>query len=216
MNKLQSAVEHRPTMTTDLFKLIVLHIVFQLIVQMKCIMELKVLFLSTNETIKEEGKNMVIVETSPLLRKLSHVSVENFHEFAVVFYNHVVRLAAWFVRLDILFDSSFKNSLKAPTRNDNWSSGTRLQIITDDTPFLSNFLTSFLCNTETKHDLGLYLASKIISIHEQLDSSNTMIFLNVQRFCNFIPSSWNRCQVTNIKQCWRNRSENSSTPFIQC
>ena len=47
--------------------------------------------------------------------------------------------------------------------------------ITDDVPFPRNFLTSFLCNTDNKHDLGLYLASKIVSIHS--DVGNTHLLL---------------------------------------
>ena len=47
--------------------------------------------------------------------------------------------------------------------------------ITDDVLFLCNFLTSFLCNTDNKHDLGLYLASKIVSIHS--DVGNTHLLL---------------------------------------
>ena len=47
--------------------------------------------------------------------------------------------------------------------------------ITDDVPFPHNFLTLILCNTDNKHDLGLYLASKIVSIHS--DVGNTHLLL---------------------------------------
>ena len=42
-------------------------------------------------------------------------------------------------------------------------------------PVPRNFLTSSLCNTDNKHDLGLYLASKLVSIHS--DVSNTRLLL---------------------------------------
>ena len=38
-------------------------------------------------------------------------------------------------------------------------------IKTDDVLFSHNFLTLFLFNVDKKHDLGLYLAFKIVSIH---------------------------------------------------
>ena len=47
--------------------------------------------------------------------------------------------------------------------------------ITDDVPFPCNFPTSLLCNTNNKHDLGLYLASKIVPIHS--DVGNTHLLL---------------------------------------
>ena len=47
--------------------------------------------------------------------------------------------------------------------------------ITDDAPFPHNFLSLFLCNTDNKHDLGLYLASKFVSIHR--DVGNTHLLL---------------------------------------
>ena len=35
----------------------------------------------------ETCRNAIIVEASPILRKLSNVSSDNFHEFAIMFYN---------------------------------------------------------------------------------------------------------------------------------
>ena len=98
------------------------------------------------------------------------MSADIFYEFAVVFYKYVIRLAEGFDRLDVVFDRYFKNSLKAQTRKGRGS----LQI-TDDVPVPYNFLTLFLCNTDNKHDLGLYLASKIVSIHS--DVGNTHLLL---------------------------------------
>ena len=98
------------------------------------------------------------------------MSRDNFYEFTVVFCNYVIHLAEGFGRLDVVFDRYFKNSLKAQTRKGRGS----LQI-TDDVPVPYNFLTLFLCNTDNKHDLGLYLASKIVSIHS--DVGNTHLLL---------------------------------------
>ena len=69
----------------------------------------------------------------------------------------------------------FQVQFQAQTRKGRGSSGTRLLQITDNVPFPHNFLTSFLCNTDNKHDLGLYLASKIVSIHS--DVGNTHLLL---------------------------------------
>ena len=86
------------------------------------------------------------------------------YEFAVVFYNYVTRLAEGFDRLDVVFDCYFKNSLKAQARKGRGSSVTRVLQITDDVPFPRNFLTSFLCNTDNKRDLGLYLAFAVMLV----------------------------------------------------
>ena len=103
------------------------------------------------------------------------MSADNFYEFAVVFYNYVIRLVEGFDRLDVVFNHYFKNSLKAQTRKGRGLSGTRVLQITDDVPFPRNFLTSFFDNTDNKHDLGLYLPSKIVSIHS--DVGNTHLLL---------------------------------------
>ena len=47
--------------------------------------------------------------------------------------------------------------------------------ITDDVPFPRNFLTLFLCNTDNKHDLGLYLASKILFIHSEVGNTHLLL-----------------------------------------
>ena len=47
--------------------------------------------------------------------------------------------------------------------------------ITDDVLFLCNFLTSFLCNTDNKHDLGLYLTSKIVSIDSGVGNTHLLL-----------------------------------------
>ena len=69
----------------------------------------------------------------------------------------------------------FQAQFQVQTRKGRGSSGTRVLQITDNVPFPHNFLTSFLCNTDNKHDLGLYLASKIVSIHS--DVGNTHLLL---------------------------------------
>ena len=58
----------------------------------------------------------LIIEASPLIRKLSNVSGDNFHEFSDIFYSHVSRLANGFDRLDVVFDRYFQNSLKRQTQ----------------------------------------------------------------------------------------------------
>ena len=54
------------------------------------------------------------------------MSADNFYEFAVVFYNYVIRLAEGFNWLDAVFDCYLKNSLKAQTRKGQGSSGTQV------------------------------------------------------------------------------------------
>ena len=92
-----------------------------------------------------------------------------------MFCNWVIHLDKGFDRLDVVFNRYFKNSVKAQTRKGQGSSGTRVLQVTDDVPFLRYFLTSFLCNTDNEHDFGLSLASKIVSIHN--DVGNTHLLL---------------------------------------
>ena len=67
----------------------------------------------------ETCRNAIIVDASPILRKLSNVPADNFFECAVMFYNYAIRLAELaegFDRLDFVFDRYFKSSLKMETR----------------------------------------------------------------------------------------------------
>ena len=158
------------------------HIAFQLTAQMKCTMadgsksSIRERLPSCQQPIMSETcRNTIIVEALPILRKLSNVSADNFYEFSVVFYNYVIRLAEGFDRLDVVFDRYFKNRLKAQTKKRQGLSGTPVLQIIDDVSFPRNFLISYLRNTDNKYDLGLYLASKIVSIYS--DVGNTHLLL---------------------------------------
>ena len=54
--------------------------------------------------------------------------------------------------------------------------------ITHDAPFPRNFFTSFSCNTDNKHDLGLYLDSKIVSIHRDVGNTHLLLCTTQQTF----------------------------------
>ena len=181
-NKLRSAVEHRSVRADELFREELYGILHSFSVD--CTDEVyhdskssiqERLTSCQQPIISETYRNVIFVEASPILRKLSNVSADNFYEFAVVFYKYVIHLAEGFDRLDVVFDLYFKNSLKARTRKGRGLSGTRVLQITDDVPFPCNFLTSFLCNTDNKHDLRLYLASKIVSNHSDVDNTHLLL-----------------------------------------
>ena len=121
MNKLQIAVEHRPSLA-DAFSEELYGVPHCFSVDGRDEMyhvtksSIQDRLLSCQQLIQTAtGLKAIIMEASPLFRKLSNASVENFYEFAVVFYHHVVRLATGFSRLDVIFDRYFKNSLKART-----------------------------------------------------------------------------------------------------
>ena len=97
------------------------HFALQLIAQMTCIMAARVQYEKDYHHVSSLSYQRH-TET-PILRKLSNLSADNFYEFAVVFYNYVIRLAEGFDRLGVVFDRYFKNSLKAETRNGHSSSG---------------------------------------------------------------------------------------------
>ena len=62
----------------------------------------------------------------------------NFYEFAVAFYNHVIRLAEGFDRLDVVFDRYFKSNSKAKIRKGQGSTAAQVLQISDDVPFPRN------------------------------------------------------------------------------
>ena len=182
MTKLRSAAEHQPTGADELFREELYGIPHCFSVH--CTDEI---YNSSKSSIRERlppcqqpiisetYRNAIILEASPTLHKLSNMPADSSYEFAVAFYYYVIPLAEGFDRLDVVFDRYFKNSLKAQTTKGRGSSGTRVLQITDDVPVPRNFLTLFLCNTDNKHDLGLYLASKIVSIHS--DVGNVRLLL---------------------------------------
>ena len=93
-----------------------------------------------------------------------------------MFSNYVILLAEGFDRLEVVFNRYFKKGLKAQTRKGQSSSGTRMLQITDDVAFPRNFLTSFLCNTDDKHDLELYLVSNDNSMISFPPTVNETVF----------------------------------------
>ena len=72
------------------------HIAFQLTAQMKCIMAASVQYEKDYQHVSnlssETYRNAIIIESLPILHKLSNVSADNY-EYAVVFYNYVICLA---------------------------------------------------------------------------------------------------------------------------
>ena len=118
----------------------------------------------------------VIIEASALLCKLSSISVETFHDFAVI-YQHVNQLAEDFQKLDVVSDHYFSNSLKSQTQMGQGAGGVRVLHINNDIPFPYDFLNSFLSNLANRNDIGLYLAKKLISIHAEC--GNTLLQLCV-------------------------------------
>ena len=183
MNKLRSAVVHRPVQAEEFFKgeLYGVAHCFSDDGSHKMYHGSKSSILERLQSslpppvLDQSGNNVIIMEASPLLRKLSNASVANFDEFSVVFYNHAVLLVRDCNRLDIVFDQYFSDSLKAQTRTGRGEAGTRVLNINDDTPFPSNFLSSFLCNSQNKNDLSLYLAPKLISIHQEYGRSQLQL-----------------------------------------
>ena len=95
MNKLRSAVEHRPPRADELFREDLYRVPHCFPVD--CTDEM---YHGTKSSIQERlppcisetCRNAIIPEVSPMLRKLSNVSADNFSEFAFVFYNYAIRL----------------------------------------------------------------------------------------------------------------------------
>ena len=100
MNKLRSAVEHRPARADELFRDELYGM--PLCSSVDCTDDMyhgskssirERLPSCQQPIISETYRNAIIVEASPILRILSNVSADIFYEFAVMFYNYVIRLA---------------------------------------------------------------------------------------------------------------------------
>ena len=203
MNKLRSAVEHRPTQAEVFFAEEPCGVP-----QCFSIEGTDDMYHGTKSSIKDrlqpcqppaptqENYKAVIIEASPVFRKLSEAAVEIFYEFAVVVYNHVTRLAQGFSRLDVIFDRYFESSLKAQTRKGRGSGGTRLPEINDNVPFPENFMRTFLTDTKNKNDLGLYLALKLESIHKDVGADKLQLVATYRDSVVSFPPLINRSEFS--------------------
>ena len=146
---------------------------------MQCAMVLKVQY----KNVFKRVSYLIIIKTTLhlLLRhhlcNLSIISVENFYDLAVVFYQHVNRLAEDFQRLDIVFNHYFSNCFKWQTQMGRGGGGTRVFHFNDAISIPYNFLNSFLSNSANKNKIGLYLAKKLVYIHNEC--GNTLLKLSV-------------------------------------
>ena len=59
----------------------------------------------------------------------------------------------------------------------------------DGTPFPRDFLNSFLCNAENKNDLGLFIASKLISLHRDVGDARIHLIVTFNDSVSSFPVS---------------------------
>ena len=198
MNKLRSAVNHLPARTDELFREELYRVPHCFSVDYTDEM-----YPSTKSSIQERlpscqqpimsetCQNAIIVKASLIFHKLLNVSEDTFYEFAVVLYNYVIHLAEGFDRLNAVSDRYSKNCLKVQTIKARGSSGKWVLQITDDVPFPRNFLTLFLCNTDNRHDLGLHLASKTMSIYSDVGNTHLLLCATDNNSVIFFPPTVN-------------------------
>ena len=74
--------------------------------------------LDSEESIaNQDGKSAIILEMSPLIRaKSCSFGIDTFSDFAVIIYDHVMKLSHGYDRVDLVFDRYFQESLKEGTR----------------------------------------------------------------------------------------------------
>ena len=179
MNRFRCAVEHRPSLADLVFA-------EELYGVPHCFaVNVDTMYHGSKSSIKDRLKPChppIGNETSPaaiileaMIRKLANVSVKNFLEFAVVLNQNVSHLAKGFDRVDIVFDRYFESSLKKQTRMERGLGGSWVFNIDGEESFPKNFQESFLHLTENKNDLGLYLAPKLISLHQVFGSSHLQL-----------------------------------------
>ena len=126
--------------------------------------------------------NAINVEASQILHKLSTVSVDKFYEFAVVFYNYVIRLVEGFGRLDVAFNRYFKKF------KSTYQKRTRFLRYTGITHNWWCSLSTQFPSFAHKHGLGLYLALKIVSIHSDVGNTHLLCATHNTSVISFPPT----------------------------
>ena len=97
-------------------------------------------FTSEESLMEHDGKSALVIEMSPVIRAKSiSLGIECFSDFAVIIYNHIMKLSHGYDRVDLVFDRYFEDSLKEGTRNER-GTGSMFVFESDNTPIPNNIL----------------------------------------------------------------------------
>ena len=120
----------------------------------------------------------IIIELSLLVQTHNLTNCRIFHGLALALYSRISKIAAGCIRVDVIINRYFKNSLKEGTRGDRGNEGTTFGDINDHDEIPSNFQKDFVRNSLNKDTLYKYLAERFIDLH----SSATQILVVTYKY----------------------------------
>ena len=127
---------------------------------------------STAPIYNPEDKLSIVLEMSPLIKAKAYSthtsSLTNFGEFSVLMYYDVMKHAASYERIDLVFDRYFERSLKEATRLGR-GEGSKYSFEGDSTEIPFKMAGNILSNSENKDILNEYLATKLLELYHQSD-----------------------------------------------
>ena len=166
--------------------------------------------LQSQENIPEHThKSALVLEMSPMIRaKSCSPGIECFSDFAVILYNHIMKLGRDHDRIDLVFDRYLADSLKEGTRNER-GTGSMFNFEGDDTPIANNMEQTFMKESKKKNDVNDYLAEKLIEIHK--GSKLLVATLKSSVICSFDLEPLND-SVVSITKC---QSEEADQQFVR-
>ena len=116
-----------------------------------------------------ESKSSIVIEMSPLIKakafSTQSSTLANFGEFSLLVYYEVMKLAAQYRRIDLVFDRYFDQSLKEATREGR-GDGSKYLFEGDSTEIPLRMAENFLKNSENENQLNEYLAKKLLELHQ--------------------------------------------------
>ena len=115
------------------------------------------------------AKSSIVLEMSPIIKarafSIQTSNLRNFEEFSLAIYNDIMKHAANYQRVDLVFDRYFEGSLKEGTRMARGEAPEYL-FEGDFTELPFKMAEQFLSNSENKDKLNEYLAKKLLELHQ--------------------------------------------------
>ena len=167
LNKLREAVKFRPQLSAKLFETELFGVSQSLAKSETSLYHGTKSVLSDrfgqSEYTPVQTPAAIVIELSPLIRTQAIKADMKFIEFASSIYTRLKNLSKGSVRCDVIVDRYFEHSLKENLRICR-GSGSRFRF-EDQTLIPSDFKENFLMNSANKHDLGHYIAEKLMDFH---------------------------------------------------
>ena len=107
----------------------------------------------------------IIIELSPSVQTHDLTNCRIFLDLALALYSRISKIAAGCIRVDVITDRYFNNSLKEGTRGARDNEGTTFGGISNHDKIPSNFQKDFIRNSLNKDTLYQYLAKRFNDLH---------------------------------------------------